>query len=255
MDLHWVGIVLAVVLVDLSLSGDNAVVIGAVASRLPPSRQRIAITFGILMAIVARIVLAVSAVLVLRLPYVQAAGGVIVLLIAGQIVVEQVSGSTQEMAEEAEAAGATTKRRGWRSLRGNESLLRASLIILLADVTMSLDNILAIVALAQGIIPILAIGFALSMLLLLVASNVVARLIARFPILMYAAAGILAWTAGTMVLGDQRLHPLIAQLDAQVPGPSLDVLVAPTFVAVLALFTLIVWLLSRRGRSRANAGA
>ena len=65
-DLHWIGIVAAVVLVDLSLSGDNAVVIGAVAARLPPHRQRFAISFGILMAIVARIALAATAVLVLR---------------------------------------------------------------------------------------------------------------------------------------------------------------------------------------------
>jgi YjbE family integral membrane protein len=251
MDLRWMGIVVAIVLVDLSLSGDNAVVIGAVASRLPPRRQRAAITFGILMAIVARIALAASALLVLKLPFVQAVGGVVVFLIAGQMVIEQLSGDV-----EVEAQGEhQEKRGGLRSLRGNESLLRASLIILLADVTMSLDNILAIVALAQGNFVVLALGFLLSMLMLLVASTLIARLIARFPILMYAAAGILAWTAGTMVLGDARVHPLIAQLDAHIPGPSIQMLVAPVFVAVLGVFALIVWLHSRRGRSRANAEA
>lgn len=251
MDLRWVGIVVAIVLVDLSLSGDNAVVIGAVASRLPPRRQRAAITFGILMAIVARIALAASALLVLKLPFVQAIGGAVVFLIAAQMVVEQLSGDVEAAAE----GGRQEKRGGLRSLRGNESLLRASLIILLADVTMSLDNILAIVALARGNFVVLAAGFLLSMLMLLVASTLIARLIARFPILMYAAAGILAWTAGTMVLDDSRLHPLIAQLDAQIPGPSIQLLVAPAFVAVLGVFALIVWLHSRRGRSRANAEA
>jgi YjbE family integral membrane protein len=251
MDLRWVGIVVAIVLVDLSLSGDNAVVIGAVASRLPPQRQRTAITFGILMAIVARIALAASALLVLNLPYVQAIGGLVVFLIAGQMIIEQLSGDVEEVAEGEQGR----KRGGWLSLRGGEGLLRASLIILLADVTMSLDNILAIVALAHGNFLVLAVGFLLSMLMLLVASTLIARLIARFPILLYAAAGILAWTAGTMVLDDNRVHPLIAQLDAQIPGPSLDLLVAPAFVAVLALFTLIVWLVLRRGRSRANAEA
>lgn len=251
MDLRWVGIVVAIVLVDLSLSGDNAVVIGAVASRLPPRRQRAAITFGILMAIVARIALAASALLVLKLPFVQAVGGAVVFLIAAQMVVEQLSGDVEAAAE----GEGQEKRGGLRSLRGNESLLRASLIILLADVTMSLDNILAIVALARGNFVVLAAGFLLSMLMLLVASTLIARLIARFPILMYAAAGILAWTAGTMVLDDSRLHPLIAQLDAQIPGPSIQLLVAPAFVAVLGVFALIVWLVSRRGRSRANAEA
>jgi predicted tellurium resistance membrane protein TerC len=167
------------------------------------------------------------------------------------MVIEQLSGDVEEVAEGEQGR----KRGGWLSLRGGEGLLRASLIILLADVTMSLDNILAIVALSRGNLLLLAVGFLLSMLMLLVASTLIARLIARFPILMYAAAGILAWTAGTMVLEDARVHPLIVQLDAQIPGPSIQLLVAPAFVAVLALFTLIVWLVSRRGRSRANAEA
>jgi YjbE family integral membrane protein len=251
MDLHWVGIVAAVVLVDLTISGDNAVVIGAVASRLPPQRQRFAITFGILMAIVARILLAISAVLVLQLPYVQAIGGLIVLVIAGQMVYEQISGDMEPTSDDEAAA----KPRGWRSLQGSESLLRASVIILFADVTMSLDNILAIVALARGNILVLALGFVLSMLLLLVASTLIARLIARFPVLLYAAAGILAWTAGAMVAEDHTLSPAIQALDAQVPGPSLDMLVAPAFLVLIALFGLILWLIMRRGRARAHGTA
>ncbi len=244
MDLHWVGLVAAVVLVDISLSGDNAVVIGAVAARLPKHRQRFAITFGILMAIVARIALAATAVLVLELPYVQVIGGVIVLLIAGQMIFEQIRGGLREEPE------GEQKPRGWLSLGGSEGLVRASLIILAADVTMSLDNILAIVALAHGDIPILAIGFALSMLLLLVTSTLVARLIARFPLLLYAAAGILAWTAGTMVAEDAKLQPLIHQLDAQLAGPALHELIAPACLVAITLFGLLVWLVSRRGRTR-----
>jgi YjbE family integral membrane protein len=243
MDLHWVGLAVAVVLVDLSLSGDNAVVIGAVAARLPPHRRRFAISFGILMAIVARIALAATAVLVLQLPYVKAIGGVIVLLIAGQMIFEQIRSSAQrdEDAEEPH---------GWRKLSGKESLFRASVIILAADVTMSLDNILAIVALARGDIAILAIGFAVSMLLLLVASTVVARLIARYPILLYAASAILAWTAGLMVAEDERLHPYLAQLDSLIAGPSVFELVAPAFVVLIALFGLLAWLIFRPRRAR-----
>jgi len=244
MDLHWVGLAVAVVLVDISLSGDNAVVIGAVAAHLPPRRQRFAITFGILMAIVARITLAATAVLVLQLPYVQAIGGVIVFLIAGQMILEQIQSSVRRQ------DGGAEEPHGWRSLGGKESLLRASLIILAADVTMSLDNILAIVALAHGDFAILALGFTVSMLLLLVASTLVARLIARFPLLLYGAAGILAWTAGTMVAEDHKLHPLLAQLDAQVAGPSLFQLVARTFVAAIVLFGLLAWLVLRRGGTR-----
>lgn len=242
MYLQWVGTILAIVLVDLSLSGDNAVVIGAVASRLPPRRQRLAIGFGILMAIVARIALGVTAVLVLKLPYVQAVGGLIVLLIALQMAYAQATGAVDKEAERAEHP---MKRRSWRTLSGDEGLLRAAAIIVLADVSMSLDNILAIVALARGNDLLLAAGFLLSMLMLLVASSIIARFIARFPLLMYGAAGILAWTAGVMLLEDHSLHPYITQLDAQVPGPPLVNLVAPVSVVLVVLFSLAAWLLQR----------
>lgn len=242
MYLQWLGTILAIVLVDLSLSGDNAVVIGAVASRLPPRRQRLAIVFGILMAIVARIALGATAVLVLRLPYVQAVGGLIVLLIALQMAYAQAVGTVDR---EVEREDHPMKRRSWRTLSGDEGLLRAAAIIVLADVSMSLDNILAIVALARGDDLLLAAGFLLSMLMLLVASSVIARIIARFPVLMYAAAGILAWTAGAMVLEDHSLHPYVLQLDAQMPGPPLVNLVAPVAVALVALFALAAWLIHR----------
>lgn len=252
MAVQWIGTVLAILLVDLSLSGDNAVVIGAVASRLPPRRQRIAISFGILIAIVARLVLAVSAVLVLQLPFIRAVGGLVVLLIAMQMIYDHARGAAEEGAGVVAEEGARPARRSWRTLTGDEGLARAALIIVLADVSMSLDNILAVVALARGNMVALAAGILLSMVLLSVASALIARLIARLPVLLYAAALILAWTAGTMLLDDPRLSPMLAQLDARVPGPPLADAVAPVCVALVLLFGLLMLAL-RSGRKRKPA--
>jgi YjbE family integral membrane protein len=233
MVLSWAGLVLAILVVDLSLSGDNALVIGAVASNLHGPERRAAIIFGGLMAIVLRLGLAGIAVLVLQIPYIQAIGGVIVFFIALHLVRERLAAGQEE--SDGLARG--------RQLTGRESLLRASFTILVADVTMSLDNVLAVAALSQGNYLVLVAGVALSMVLLLVASAIVAKLIERFPPLLYLAGVILAWTAGSMVLNDKAVHPLIVVLDNAVPGPSLVSLVAPFFVALLFVSWLVLILL------------
>jgi YjbE family integral membrane protein len=226
--LQWLGIIAAIILVDITLSGDNALVIGSVASKLPVSQRRAVILIGGLMAAVLRITLAGAAAFALRVAYLQALGGIIVFVIAVQMAAEVGSARDDE---------AAPRRR--RQLSGSESLLRASFVILLADVSMSLDNVLAVAALARGNYVLLGAGIAFSMLLLLVASAVVARLMARFPRLLYVASIILAWTAGTLVAEDHAIHPYLAWLDNQVGGPSLITLTPAIFVALLGLVWLV----------------
>ena len=228
MLLQWLGIIGAIILVDITLSGDNALVIGSVASKLPVRQRRMVILIGGLMAVVLRIALAGAAAFALRIAYLQAIGGIIVFIIAVQ------------MAAEVDAIRDDTAAPKRRQLSGTEGLLRASFVILLADVSMSLDNVLAVAALARGNYPLLVLGIAFSMLLLLVASAVVARLMARFPRLLYVAAIILAWTSGTMVRDDHAIQPFLRQLDGQVPGPSLAVLTPFVFVALLGLLWLVL---------------
>jgi predicted tellurium resistance membrane protein TerC len=105
---------------------------------------------------------------------------------------------------------------------------------------MSLDNVLAVAALARGNYLLLALGIAFSMLLLLVASALVARLMARFPRLLFLAAVILAWTSGTMVRDDPAIHQYLVQLDNQVPGPPLVLLTPFAFVLLLWLTWLVL---------------
>jgi YjbE family integral membrane protein len=238
MLLQWLGVIASILVVDLALSGDNALVIGAVASKLPARQQRTVIVFGGAMAIVLRIALASVAVFLLQIPYLQAVGGLIVFIIAVQIVAEA-GADEQDGAPEGNA-----KRR--RRLQGQESLLRASMLILLADVSMSLDNVLAVAALARGSYVLLALGIMFSMALLLVASSLVARLLTRFPRLLLLAGVILAWTSGTMVRDDKAINPFVVSLDQQVPGPPLVWVVPTVFVVGLA----IVWLVLQGRRSR-----
>lgn len=226
--LQWLGIVAAIVVVDLALSGDNALVIGAVASRLKPPQRRVAIIFGGLMAVALRILLAEAALFVLQVPYIQAVGGVVVLYIAVQLIAEP-RGNDED---------ATAKRRN--RFRARDSLLWASLTILFADVSMSLDNVLAVAALARGNKLVLIVGILFSMLLLLIASALIAKLIEKFPLLLYLAAGILSWTAGWMVLNDKGLAPFFQMLDSQLPGPPLMWLIPPFFLVLAAVAWLFV---------------
>ena len=227
MILQWLGILGAIVVVDLALSGDNALVIGAVASRLEQPQRRYAIIFGGVMAVALRILLAEAALFVLQVKYIQAAGGLVVLYIAVQLISER---------RDADHGGAKATKR----FRAQESLLWASVTILVADVTMSLDNVLAVAALARGNPLVLSIGILFSMLLLLIASSLIAILIERFPVLLYLASGILAWTAGWMVLNDKGVGPYIMALDNQVPGLPLVWFVPPFFLVLVLLAWLVV---------------
>jgi YjbE family integral membrane protein len=241
---QWLGTLAAIVVVDLALSGDNALIIGAVASRLAGPQRRFAIVFGGVMAIVLRILLAEAALLVLQVRYIQAIGGAIVFIIAAQMVAEQLRD------------GGDRQTKASRRFAPRESLLLASLTIVVADISMSLDNVLAVAALANGNYLVLIFGILLSMILLLIASSLVAKLIERFPPLLYLAAGILAWTAGSMILNDKGLNPYVNQLDHRVPGPPLAWFVSPLMLALLVL----VWVALRaahtwRTRRRNKTGA
>lgn len=205
----------AIVLIDLVLSGDNALVIGAAAARLPVSQQRRAIIWGGVFALVLRFAMAVAATELLRIPLLSAIGGVIVLAIAVRLALPD------------NADGPETRRVSAR-------IGGAVLTIVIADVTMSLDNVLAIGALAAGNVLLLAIGLVLSMSLLFVASAVVAVLIRRLWWLLDLAVLVLGWTAAHLIVGDAPVMAWLAvhlpasiprALPLAIPGPDLSWLV------------------------------
>jgi len=206
--IEFLGAVGSIILIDLVLSGDNALVIGAAAAGLPRQQRWYAIVLGGGGAIMLRIAFAIGATLLLQLPLLQAVGGILLLIIATRLLMErgdtkqkksaQHTGTAQE-GKPISAVDAPIKRSFWAAL----------LTILVADVTMSLDNVLAIDALAAGNLPLLAAGLLLSITLLLRGSALIAELIGRFSWLLDVAALVLAWTAANMVLDDIRLGPIL----------------------------------------------
>jgi YjbE family integral membrane protein len=186
------GIVAAaagIALLDMVLSGDNALVIGAAAAKLPRHQRRLAIILGGLGAILFRLLLAISALeLLLHVPLLRVVGAVAIFIIAIRLLLPE-----HEQDEERQAS---------------DRLLSALVTITIADATMSLDNVIAVAAIAHGNILVLALGVAFSMVILFVASAIVARLMDYFSWLLDLAAVVLAWTAATLLLDD----PIVEQL-------------------------------------------
>ncbi|MFL5758775.1 MAG: YjbE family putative metal transport protein [Thermomicrobiales bacterium] len=187
LDLGFVSAVLSIVVIDLVLSGDNAVVIGMAAGRLSAANRRRAILIGGAGAVGLRMLFTVAAALLLDVPLLQAAGGLLLLWIAYRLVrpVDHAA-----------------------NVREADSLGQAIRTIVLADVVMSLDNILAVGGAAHGSLGLLLFGLALSIPILLLGSELMARLIGRLPILNYFGAVVLIMTAIRMVLEDEIVDDL-----------------------------------------------
>lgn len=191
LDPNFISSVMAIIVIDLVLSGDNAVVIALAARRLPAKQQTVAIVVGGGGAIVLRITFTALAALLLTVPLLQAIGGIVLCYIAYHLLVGR---SDQENFREA------------------KSFREAIGTIILADVIMSLDNILAIGGIARGDVPLLIFGLVLSMAILLAASRIAIQLITRFPILSYLGSAVLGYAGGQMIVEDRWLHTMLEQI-------------------------------------------
>jgi YjbE family integral membrane protein len=181
-----------IMLVNVVLSGDNAVVIALAARNLPAIHQRKAILWGSGGAIVLRVLLTIVAVQLLKIPFLQALGGLLLVWIAIQLLVEK-----------DEDAGAHHAHAG---------LMGAVKTILIADVVMSLDNTLAIAGVAKGDWTLLIVGLGLSIPLIVAGSTLIMKIMDRFPIVVYVGAALIAWTAGEMMDSDAAVLPFLPQV-------------------------------------------
>lgn len=225
MDLGFIGALVSIIIIDLVLSGDNAVVIGMAASRLPAEQRRKAIIWGGAGAVGLRMFFTVLAALLLDVPLLQALGALLLLYIAVKLL-QPVEGH-----HEIAAAG---------------SLREALQTIILADVVMSLDNILAVGGAAHGHLGLLIFGLALSVPILLFGSSLIARAIDNFPILNYIGAGILVVTASRMFFEDDIVHDYIS---VSLP---VEVVIIAAIVAIILGFGY--WM-NTRARNAALAAA
>ena len=181
MDFDLIRAILSIVVIDLVLSGDNAVVIGMASRRLPPEQRRKAIIFGAVGAIGLRVTFTAMVAILLGIPLLQAIGGVMLVWIAFKLL-------RQEHDE--------------ANVREGANLFDAVRTIIIADVIMSLDNILAVGGAAHGNLWLLLFGLALSMPIIMFGSNLVATLMNRLPWLVYLGSAVLAFTAGEMIFED-----------------------------------------------------
>ena len=180
---------LAIILIDLSLSADNALIIGLVARDLPQEHRRRAIVVGGALAVLFRVVLTALAAVLLTIPYLQLVGGLALLVIAYRL--------ARPGAHDGEASPSAT------SLRG------AIWMIAVADLTTSLEHVLGIGGAAQGDIVLLVIGLAISIPIVLAGSGFVANIVGRFPWLIWLGVLALVWTGLDLFMDDPAIHPLI----------------------------------------------
>jgi YjbE family integral membrane protein len=202
--------VASIVLVDLVLSGDNALVIGAAASGLPRRERWWALLLGGGAALLLRVLFTLIVSLLLQLPLLQALGGLLLLIIAIRLLMDR--DKTQEGTHSEQVQTRPKSSASAKEVHQSRGLVSALVTILVADVTMSLDNVLAVGALALGNLPLLAVGIMLSIIIVLLGSALVAVLIRQLPWLLDVAALVLGWTAARMLLDDIRLGPVFDTL-------------------------------------------
>ncbi len=176
--------------IDIILSGDNAVVIALATRSLPPLQQKKAILFGSMAAVAMRVTLAVVAVEMLTLPYLKIIGSLLLLWIGIQLLLPDDHGGDGE--------------EGGKKSGGN-SLPAAIRTILVADLVMSLDNVLGIAAAAKGNLVLLVMGLAISIPLIVFSSTAILKLMDRFPVIVTLGAALLGYVAGEMLVTDPAL--------------------------------------------------
>ena len=181
----WIGL-MKIVWINIILSGDNAVVIALAARSLPPHQQRKAVFWGSGAAVVLRIALTFAAAELLQLSFLQIVGGCLLLWIGLQLL-----DSDEEGEGESKTYG---------------GLMAAVRTILIADLVMSLDNVIAVAAAAHGNNVLLVLGLAISIPLVIFGSTLMIKLMERFPFIVVLGAALIGWVGGETIASDAALH-------------------------------------------------
>ena len=184
--------------INILLSGDNALVIAMACRGLPPRQRFWGMVLGAGVAVFLRIIFTGIVVTLMALPYLKLVGGLALLVIAAKLLVPEARG------------------RGRRT-EAAAHLWAAVQIVAIADIVMSLDNVIAVAAAANGSIPLLVIGLAISVPLIVAGAALIMALLTRLPALVWAGAGLLGWIAGEVMATDPAIQPGSARL-LQRPG-------------------------------------
>ncbi|MUK88253.1 YjbE family putative metal transport protein [Ornithinibacillus sp. L9] len=215
--MEFIEPLLKILLINLVLSGDNAVVIAMASRNLPDRLKKKAIVWGTLGAVAFRIIFTVLVIYLLKLPFIHLIGGLLLLIVAYKLLVDN----------EEEA-----------NIKVGNTLQDAVIIIIFADVLMSLDNVLAIVAVSSNnFLLILIVGIVLTIPIILFASQLIIKIMDKYSFIVYLGAGLLTWTAGEMILKEQ----FVQQYISSVP-----------FLESLFLIGMVIFIMIMGGYNRAR---
>jgi YjbE family integral membrane protein len=180
---------LQIIYINILLSGDNAVVIALACRGLPPKQRRWGVIWGAAGAVVLRIILTIFAVKLLALPWLEALGGILLLWIGIKLIAE----------EEGADPNVNVSERLWAAVR----------TVIIADLVMSVDNVLGVAAAAHGSVLLLVFGLLVSIPLVIAGSQLILKVIERFPVIILVGGGLLGWIAGGLLVEDAALAPWI----------------------------------------------
>jgi YjbE family integral membrane protein len=224
--------VLQIIMIDILLGGDNAVVIALACRNLPPKQRKLGIIYGTMGAIVLRVILIAFALALLAIPYLKIVGAILLLWIGVKLLLPEEDGGHE--------------------VGSSEKLWGAVKTVIIADLVMSVDNVLAIAGAAQGAgqqhqLPLVIFGLLVSIPIIVWGSQIVLKLMERFPMIITLGAMLLGWIAGQMAVSDPALK-------AFVPADSTYQYKMLSYGAALAgallVYALGKWLQSRAPRTQ-----
>jgi len=243
MSEFWVAIG-QIILIDILLGGDNAVVIALACRELPVAQRTWGILWGTVGAIALRVILIFFALTLLAIPYLKIVGGALLLWIGAKLLVPD--------AEE-----------GNGQIQANEKLWAAVKAVIVADLVMSFDNVIAIAGVAEGAsgqhrIALVIVGVLVSIPVIVTGSQFLIRLMDRFPAIVTLGGMLLGWIAGTLVATDPALLPILPSDAARTPGGPPEVADAVRYgagaIGAILVYLAGKWIASRRhGAPRAAA--
>ena len=238
----WVGL-LKIIGVNIVLSGDNAVVIALAARSLPPRQQKQAILWGAGAAVVLRIVLTIFAAKLLGVAWLKIAGSLLLFWIGIKLLVPE---------------------DGDDDINASDHLLTAIKTILIADLVMSLDNVIAVAAAASGSMTLLILGLAISIPLVVFGATLLVKAMEKYPVIITVGAGLIGWVAGEMLITDMALRPWLEGFGAvyqgeesnirpYVSGVNLEYVTGAIGVAIVVVWGL--WLAKRHASAKTGSGS
>lgn len=185
---EFISGLLAIIMIDLVLAGDNAILIGLAARKLPKDQQKKVIIWGAVGAIVIRIIATLLVVVILEVPGLHLIGGLLLVWIAYKLLIDE---------EE-------------HDVKPADSMWAAIKTIIIADALMGLDNVLAVAGASHGNFTLVVIGLLVSIPVVMYGSTLILKLIERYPFIIVIGAGILGWTAAKMIVAEPFMHNYFA---------------------------------------------